>query len=58
VIEIKDKEWNSDSESDSKNIGRRWIIDADPTTIVAITTIQPEEPTDPKEGERLYQSHM
>jgi hypothetical protein len=55
--EIKDKESNPDSE-DSKNIDRRQIIDTDPTTIVATATIQPEEPTDPEEGERLFHSHM
>jgi hypothetical protein len=47
VVEIKDKEPNPDSESNSENNGKRQIIDADPTTIVATATIQPEEPTDP-----------
>jgi hypothetical protein len=41
VAEIKAKEPNPDSE----NTDRRLIIDADPTSIVATTTIQPEEPT-------------
>jgi hypothetical protein len=35
VAEIKDKEPNPDSESDSENTGKRQIIDADPTAIVA-----------------------
>jgi hypothetical protein len=35
VAEIKDKELNPDSESDSENTGKRQIIDADPTAIVA-----------------------
>jgi hypothetical protein len=56
VAEIKDKEPNPDSESDSENAGKRQIIDADPTTIVAIAAIQPEEPTDPEEGEHLFHS--
>jgi hypothetical protein len=56
--EIKDKEPNPDSESDSENTGKGQIIDADPTAIVATTTIQPEEPTDPEEGERLFHSQM
>jgi hypothetical protein len=30
----------------------------DPTAIVATATIQPEEPTDPEEGERLFHSQM
>jgi hypothetical protein len=58
VVEIKDKESNPDSESDSENNGRRQIIDTDPTAIVATTTIQPEEPTDPEEGEHLFHSQM
>jgi hypothetical protein len=58
VSEIKDKEPNPDLESDSKNIDRRQIIDADPIVIVMTTTIQPEEPIDPEEGERLFHSQM
>jgi hypothetical protein len=45
VAKIKDKESNPDSESDSENTGKRQIIDADPTAIVATATIQLEEPT-------------
>jgi hypothetical protein len=58
VAEIKDKEPNPDSESDSENTGKRQIIDADPIAIVATAAIQPEEPTDPEEGERLFHSQM
>jgi hypothetical protein len=58
VVEIKEKESNPDLESDSENNGRRQIIDADPTTIVATTTIQPEEPIEIEEGEHLFHSHM
>jgi hypothetical protein len=58
VAEIKNKEPNLDSESDSKNNGKGHIIDADPTAIVSTATIQPEEPTDPEEGERLFHSQM
>jgi hypothetical protein len=58
VAEIKDKEPNPDSESDSENNGKGQIIDADPTAIVTTTTIQPEEPTDPEEGEHLFHSQM
>jgi hypothetical protein len=58
VAEIKDKELNPHSESDSKNTDKRQIIDADPTVIVATATIQPEEPIDPEEGECLSHSHM
>jgi hypothetical protein len=58
VAEIKDKESNPDSESDYENIGKRQIIDAHPTVIVATTTIQPEEPIDLEEGEHLFHSQM
>jgi hypothetical protein len=34
------------------------IIDAEPTAIVATTAIQPEEPTNPEEGEHLFHSQM
>jgi hypothetical protein len=56
MAEIKDKEPNLDSKSDSENIGKGHIIDVDPTTIVVTTTIQPEEPIDPEEGEHLCHS--
>jgi hypothetical protein len=56
VAKIKDKEVNLDSKSDSENTGKRHIIDADPTAIVAIAVIQPEEPTDTEEGENLFHS--
>jgi hypothetical protein len=51
VVEIKEKESKTE---DSENNGRRQIIDADPTAIVVTATIQPEEPTDPEEGEHLF----
>jgi hypothetical protein len=58
VVEIKDKESNLDSKCDSENNDRRQIIDAYPTVIVVTATIQPEEPTDPEEGEHLFHSQM
>jgi predicted aspartyl protease len=58
VVEIKDKEMNPDSKSDSENTCKRHIIDADPIAIVTTTTIQPEEPIDPEEGEHLFHSQM
>ena len=58
VAEIKDKEPNADSESDSGNTSKGQIIDADPTAIVATAAIQPEEPIDPEEGECLFHSQM
>jgi hypothetical protein len=35
-------------------MGEEKIINANPTAIVTTTTIQPEEPTDPEEGELLF----
>ena len=58
VAKIKDKESNPDSKYDSKNTGKRQIIDVDPIAIVTTTTIQPEEPMDPEEGEYLFHSQM
>jgi hypothetical protein len=58
VAEIKDKESNPDSESDYENTGKRQVIDTNPTAIVATATIQPEEPTNLEEGERLFHSQM
>jgi hypothetical protein len=58
VTKIKDKDPNPNSESDSENTSERQIIDTYPTPIVATATIQPEEPTYPEEGERLFHSQM
>jgi hypothetical protein len=57
-VEIKEKYMNPDSEFDLENNGRRQIIDADPTIVVATATIQPKEPADHEEGESLFHSHM
>jgi hypothetical protein len=54
VSKIKEKESNPNSE----NNGRRQIIETDPTATVATAKIQPEEPTDPEEGEHLFHSQM
>jgi hypothetical protein len=54
--EIKDKESNPDSEFDSKNTGKRQIINVDPIVIVMTVAIQPEEPTDHEEGECIFHS--
>jgi hypothetical protein len=58
VAKIKEKEPNPDSYSDSENNERRHIIDADPTSTIATTTIQPEEPLFLEEGECLFHSNM
>jgi hypothetical protein len=58
VVKIKYKEPNLESKYDSKNTGKRQIINVDPTAIVTTATIQPEEPTDPEEGGHLFHSQM
>jgi hypothetical protein len=58
VDDIKEKEVNLDSKSDSQNNGRRQIIYVDPIATIMTATIQLEEPTDIEEGERLFHSHM
>ena len=58
MVEIKDKEPNPDSESDLENIENRQIIDAAPNATFMVATIQPKEPVDPEEGERLFHSQM
>jgi hypothetical protein len=54
VAKIKDKESNPNSESDYENTGKIQIIDANSTAIVTTVKIQPEEPTDPKEGSTFF----
>jgi hypothetical protein len=56
VAKTKDKELNLDSKFDYENIGKGQIIDADPTSIVMTTIIQPDEPTDLEEGENFFHS--
>jgi hypothetical protein len=58
MAEVKGTNPNTDSESDPKNIENKNIINADPTATVVTTTIQPEEPIDPEEGECLFHSQM
>jgi hypothetical protein len=58
VVDIKDKDLNPDSESDSANSSKRQIIDADPTTILMTASIQLEEPMDPEKGKHLFHSQM
>jgi hypothetical protein len=58
VVKIKEKYSNLDSKSDSKNNGRRQIIDVDPTATVTTITIQPKAPIDPEEGDHFFHSQM
>jgi hypothetical protein len=58
MVEVKDLEPNLDLESDPENIENRHIINANPIATITTTTIQPEEPVDPEEGEHLFYSQM
>jgi hypothetical protein len=58
VVEIKETNLSLNSDFGSNNNKRRHIIDAKPTAIVVTTTIQPEEPEDPEEGEHIFHSQM
>ena len=49
-------ETNPNSESGPKNIENKQIIDADPTTTITTTILQPEELVDTEEGEHLFHS--
>jgi hypothetical protein len=56
VVEVKEKEPNPYSESDSENNWIRQIINAYPTSTITTTTIQPEKSTYPEEGKCLFHS--
>jgi hypothetical protein len=58
VVELKEIDSSPNLDSDSENNKRRQIIDVEPTATIMTTTIQPEEPEDPEEGECLFHSHM
>jgi hypothetical protein len=58
VAEVKASKSDADFESKTEPKRGRQIIDAEPSATVATTKIQPGEPDDPEEGERLFHSHM
>jgi hypothetical protein len=58
VAEVKASELDVDSESKLEIERGRWIIDAEPSATIASTKLQPGEPDEPKEGERLFHSQM
>jgi hypothetical protein len=58
VIEVKASESEADYDSEPEPERRRQIIDAEPSAIVATTKLQPGEPDEPEEGERLFHSEM
>jgi hypothetical protein len=56
VSEVKASESNADSDSEAEPERGRQIIDAEPSAIVATTKLQPGEPDETEEGERLFHS--
>lgn len=56
VAKMKVLELDLDSNSDSETDKRNQIIDAEPSATVATTKIQPEDPEEPVESERLFHS--
>ena len=56
VAEVKASESYVGSDFDSELERGIWIIDVEPSSIVATTTLQSGEPDEPKEGEHLFHS--
>jgi hypothetical protein len=58
VAEVKASESDAGSDSEPEPERGRWIIDVEPSATVATTKLQPGEPDEPEEGERLFHSQM
>ena len=58
VAEMKSSELDPDFDSQTKLDKGKRIIDVEPNATVSTAQIQPVEPEDPEEGERLFHSHM
>jgi hypothetical protein len=58
VAKVKAFESDAGFDSDSKSKKGRRIIDTEPSATIATTKIQPGEPDEPEEGERLFHSQM
>jgi hypothetical protein len=56
VAEVKAFESDAGSDSESEPERGRRIIDVEPSATVATTKLQPGEPKEPEEGERLFHS--
>ena len=55
---MKASESDGDSDSEPEPERGRWIIDTEPSATVSTTKLQPGEPDEPEEGERLFHSQM
>jgi hypothetical protein len=58
VAKVKASESNADSDSEPEPKRGRRIINTEPSSIVATTRLQPGEPDEQEEGERLFHSQM
>jgi hypothetical protein len=58
VAEVKSSESDADYDSEPEPKRGRRIIDMEPSATVATTKLQPSEPDEPKEGERLFHLQM
>jgi hypothetical protein len=58
VAEVKASESDAGSDSETEPERGRWIIDTEPSATIATTKLQPGEPDEPEEGERLFHSQM
>jgi hypothetical protein len=58
VVEVKASESDVGSDSELEQERRIWIIDVEPSATLATTKLYPYEPDEPKEGERIFHSHM
>jgi hypothetical protein len=58
VAEVKASESDVVYDSEIEPERGRQIIDVEPSTTVATTKLQPDEPNEPEEGEYLFHSHM
>jgi hypothetical protein len=50
VVEVKSYESDAGFDSDAEEESGRWIIDVEPSAIVATTKIHPSEQDEPEEG--------
>ena len=58
MAKVKPSKLDVDSDSKTELERRRQIIYAEPSATIATTKIQPGEPDEPEEGERLFHSQM
>ena len=58
MVKLKDFESKANSDSESNPEGGNHIIDAEQSSTVTTTKVQPSEPDELEKGERLFHSHM